>query len=99
MIVNWCTYYTKPGMRELFCAELTQSGFVGKVRNFALWYELYLPADGSDRVIVYQGWKDREHIDLHRAQEYMKSFRELKQYYVERTESEAAETAELEVIA
>lgn len=99
MIVNWCTYITKKGMREAFCHELEASGYLGKCRNYTLWYELYLPADGSDRVVVYQGWADQAHIDLHRQAEYMHIFRELKAYYVLDTKSEACTVDELEVIA
>jgi len=91
MIVNWCTYHTKPGMREMFCEELKNSGYIDGVRKNSLWYELYVPTDEADQVIVFQGWKDIEQIIHHREQEYMKYFRVLKKHCVERTESEAAQ--------
>jgi len=94
MIINWCIYETKTGMRELFCRELLASGLLHKCQTQALWYKVYLPIDGAEKVLVYQGWESAEAIERHNQAAYISQLKELKEYYVTRTVNEGYEAEE-----
>lgn len=81
-IVNWRTIHTRRGMNGLFCRDIKDSGVLEKCKDLALWYNPLLPVDGSDKVIIYEGWKTEDALLRHNNMSDIPEMKELFDYYV-----------------
>ncbi len=96
MIVLNVTYQCRPGMKEEFLEMIITEGIDTASRAEAgnIKYDYYLPADGSDELLLVEKWKDAEAIAEHGKQPHYARLKELKTEYVIDTVIERFESAE-----
>ena len=84
MIVLNVTYKCKPGMREEFLKAIRAEGLDAACRAEAgnLKYDYYLPADGSDELLLVEKWRDAEALALHGKEPHFARIGALKPQYV-----------------
>ena len=84
MIVLNVTYKCKPGMREEFLKAIRAEGLDAACRAEAgnLKYDYYLPADGSDELLLVEKWRDAEAMALHGKEPHFARIGALKPQYV-----------------
>jgi len=82
MIVCCVTYYIKQGKREEFYQKVLDAGICEKSAAEGLWYEYFFPADGSDRILIYEGWKNQAQFDAHLASEHVRTLQDIKKDYL-----------------
>jgi quinol monooxygenase YgiN len=84
MIVLNVTYRCKPGMREEFLKSIRAEGLDAACRAEAgnLKYDYYLPADGSDELLLVEKWRDAEALALHGKEPHFARIGALKPQYV-----------------
>ena len=84
MIVLNVTYRCKPGMREEFLKAIRAEGLDAACRAEAgnLKYDYYLPADGSDELLLVEKWRDAEALALHGKEPHFARIGALKPQYV-----------------
>ena len=96
MIVLNVTYQCKPDMKEEFLKRIIAEGIDTASRTEAgnIKYDYYLPADGSDELLLVEKWKDAEAIAEHGKQPHYARLKALKAEYVTDTVIERFESAE-----
>ena len=84
MIILNVTYKCKPGMREEFLNAIRAEGLDAACRAEAgnLKYDYYLPADGSDELLLVEKWRDAEALALHGKEPHFARIGALKPLYV-----------------
>ena len=84
MIILNVTYKCKPGMREEFLNAIRAEGLDAACRAEAgnLKYDYYLPADGSDELLLVEKWRDAEALALHGKEPHFARIGALKPQYV-----------------
>jgi len=78
------TYIMKPGKAGELLEALAASGVQEEIRaeEGCLQYDFFLPADGSDKVLLMEKWVSREAQQLHLTQPHMEKVRTIKPLYV-----------------
>lgn len=77
-------YYTgTDGSAKSFAEEMVKSGIVNDVRNEEgnLRYEYFFPMEDSETVLLIDGWKNQEALDIHHKSEMMIKIAELRKKY------------------
>ena len=84
MIILNVTYKCKPGMREEFLNAIRAEGLDAACRAEAgnLKYDYYVPADGSDELLLVEKWRDVEALALHGKEPHFARIGALKPQYV-----------------
>ena len=87
MIVLNVSYKCKPGMAKAFVERLEAEGIGAASRADAgnIKYDYYLPADGSDEVLLVEKWESAELLALHSKQPHLARIAEFKSGYVTET--------------
>lgn len=87
MIVLNVTYKCKPGMNRVFLDRLNDEGLAAACRAEAgnIKYDYYLPADGSDELLLVEKWRDAEALKLHAAEPHFARIGAIKAGYVDDT--------------
>ena len=84
MIALNVTYQCRPGKRDEFLGKVLAEGIDTASRaepgNFR--YAFYLPADGSDEVLLVEKWRDAEVLAHHSTLPHFKRLGELKPEFV-----------------
>ena len=84
MIVLNVTYQCKPGKRDEFLEKILAEGIDTASRaeagNFR--YVFYLPADGSDELLLVEKWRDDGALAVHREQPHYAKLAALKAEYL-----------------
>ena len=84
MIALNVTYQCKPGKRDEFLEKILAEGIDTASRaeagNFR--YVFYLPADGSDELLLVEKWRDMEAVRAHAGQPHMAGMNAFKPEYV-----------------
>ena len=84
MIALNVTYQCRPGKRDEFLGKVLAEGIDTASRaepgNFR--YAFYLPADGSDEVLLVEKWQDDGALDIHRLQPHDAKLAALKAEYL-----------------
>ncbi len=90
MIVLNVTYRCKPGMKEEFLKAIIAEGVDLACRSEAgnIKYDYYLPADGSDEILLVEKWRDSDALAEHGRQPHMARLKALKTEYVTDTRIE-----------
>ena len=87
MIALNVTYQCRPGKRDEFLEKVLAEGIdtasQAEPGNFR--YAFYLPADGSDEVLLVEKWRDAEALAEHGKQPHFARLGELKSEYVSDT--------------
>ena len=67
MIVLNVTYKCTPEKRDAFLNKLNEEGLAAACRAEAgnIKYDYYLPADGSDELLLVEKWRDKEALRIH----------------------------------
>lgn len=82
LIVN--IYYTgKDGNARKFAEEMKSSGLVDKIRaeEGNLRYDYFIPVDDNETILLIDGWKDQDALDLHHKSPMMKEIAALREKY------------------
>lgn len=84
MIVLNVTYKCRPGMREAFLKDIVTEGLDAASRSDEgnIRYDYYIPADGSDDLLLVEKWQDEESLFKHMRQPHLARLGELKEKYV-----------------
>lgn len=84
MIALNVTYQCKPGKRDEFLEKILAEGIDTASRaeagNFR--YIFYLPADGSDELLLVEKWRDDDALAVHREQPHYAKLAALKAEYL-----------------
>ena len=87
MIALNVTYQCKPGKRDEFLEKILAEGIDTASRaeagNFR--YVFYLPADGSDELLLVEKWRDGDALKAHGKMPHMARLAALKPEYVTET--------------
>ena len=96
MIVLNVTYKCRPDMKEEFLEMIITEGIdaASRAEEGNIKYDYYLPADGSDELLLVEKWKDAEAIAEHGKQPHYARLKALKTEYVTDTVIERFESAE-----
>ena len=96
MIVLNVTYKCKPDMKEEFLEMIITEGIDTASRAEAgnIMYDYYLPADGSDKLLLVEKWKDADAIAEHGKLPHYARLKALKADYVIDTIIERFESAD-----
>ncbi len=84
MIVLNVSYKCRPGMAKAFLERLESEGIGAASRADAgnIKYDYYLPADGSDELLLVEKWESAELLALHAKQPHLAKIAEFKSEYV-----------------
>ena len=84
MIVLNVIYKCKPELRDEFLEMIVTEGIDADSRAEAgnSKYDYYLPADGSDELLLVEKWRDDEALAAHRTQPHFAKLSALKTEYV-----------------
>ncbi len=90
MVVFNVIYKCKPGMRDAFLKRIEEEGIDIACRNDRgnICYDYYIPADGSDNLLLLEKWEDADTLNEHVAQPHIAKLRAFKPEYVLATESD-----------
>ncbi len=87
MIVLNVTYKCKPDKRDEFLEMIMTEGIDAASRaeagNFK--YDYYIPADGSNELLLVEKWQDADALSVHSRQPHFLRLGELKKEYVDDT--------------
>ncbi len=94
MIVLNVTYKCKSGCRDAFLSRIRERGIDAACRaeDGNLRYDYFIPADGSDDLLLLEKWRDAEALAAHGTQPHMAALKALKQQYVLDTQIERFES-------
>ena len=94
MIVLNVTYQCKPGKRDDFLKTIITEGIgaASRAETGNIKYDYYLPADGSNELLLVEKWSDAEVLAEHGRQPHYARLKELKPEYVYDTLIERFET-------
>ena len=86
-IILLVTYTAKPGKRQEYLHELTDTGILQKVReeNGCLGYDFYESAEQEDTLLLVEEWQDADSQKLHLEQPHMKKAMAIKEKYITQT--------------
>ena len=84
MIVLNVTYKCKPDMREEFLEMIYTEGIdtASRSEKGNIKYDYYIPADGSDDLLLVEKWSNAEALAAHREQPHFARLGDLKKEYV-----------------
>ena len=87
MIVLNVTYKCKTGMRDAFLEKINAEGIgeACRAQDGCEKYDYYIPADGSEELLLVEKWRDADAITIHAAQPHFKRLGELKGTFVNDT--------------
>ena len=87
MFVLNVTYKCKPGMRDAFLEQIKKEGIdaASRAEEGNSKYDYYIPADGSNELLLVEKWADAAVLKAHGAQPLFARLGELKQEFVEDT--------------
>ena len=90
MIVLNVTYKCTPEQRDAFLKKLNEEGLAAACRaeEGNLKYDYYLPADGSDEILLVEKWRDSDALAEHGRQPHIARLKALKTEYVTDTRIE-----------
>ena len=93
MIVFNVMYKCKPGKRDAFLQRIKDEGIDVACRadRGNICYDYFIPADGSDNLLLLEKWEDARTLDEHVAQSHIARLRAFKPEYVMDTESDRFE--------
>ena len=96
MIVLNVTYKCRPDMKEEFLEMIITEGIdaASRAEEGNIKYDYYLPADGSDELLLVEKWKDAGALAKHGRQPHYARLKELKTEYVIDTVIERFESAD-----
>ena len=96
MIVLNVTYQCRPGMKEEFLEMIISEGIDEASRAEAgnIQYDYYLPADGSDKLLLVEKWKNADAMKEHGKQPHYARLKALKADYVTDTIIERFQSAD-----
>lgn len=96
MIVLNVTYKCKPGMRDAFLERIRQEGIgaVCRAEEGNVKYDYYLPADGSEELLLVEKWRDAQVLAAHAKTPHLQRLGSFKAEYVTETVLEKYVTAE-----
>ena len=88
MIVINVLHRCKPGMRDKFLELLEKEGIgaASRADEGNIKYDYYLPADGSDELLLVEKWENAESLAKHMKQPHLAKLRGLQPDYVESAE-------------
>lgn len=80
MIVLNVTYKCSPEKRAAFLEKLNEEGLAAACRAEAgnIKYDYYLPADGSDELLLVEKWQNAEALKAHAAEPHFARIGEVK---------------------
>ena len=87
MIVLNVTYHCHPGLRDAFLQSVRAEGIdaASRAEDGNAQYESFLPADGGDRLLLLEKWRDAEALSAHARQSHFARLGELKAQCVRET--------------
>ena len=87
MIVLNVIYKCKPGKRNEFLEKIRAAGIDAASRAEAgnIKYDYYIPADGSDELLLVEKWRDAEALAGHAGQPHFAALGGIKAEYVDDT--------------
>ncbi len=93
MVVFNVVYKCKAGKRDAFLKRIKDEGIDVACRNDRgnIKYDYYIPADGSDELLLVEKWVDAETLDEHVKQPHITKLRAFKPEYVDDTVSDRFE--------
>jgi quinol monooxygenase YgiN len=77
-------YYTgENGNAKKFAQEMVTSGIVQEIRAESgnIRYEYFFPMEDEETVLLIDGWKDQQSIDIHHASPMMEQITKLREKY------------------
>ena len=94
MIVLNVTYKCKPELRDEFLEMIMAEGIdvACRAEDGNIKYDYYIPADGSDELLLVEKWRDADALAVHGRQPHFARIGELKADYVEETAIEKFES-------
>ena len=94
MIVLNVTYLCKPGLRDAFLKMIVTEGIDAASRgeDGNIKYDYYLPANGSDELLLVEKWRDADALARHGMQTHYAKLKSLKTEYVTDTVIERFES-------
>ena len=89
-------YYIKDGKRDDFYRTLMESGIAdaSRAEEGNEKYEYYYSPDNENELLLLEGWKSAETVELHHQSAHFKQLGELKKEYVTETAFMRYEIAE-----
>ncbi|WP_303797087.1 putative quinol monooxygenase [Ruminococcus flavefaciens] len=89
-------YYIKDGKRDDFYRTLMESGIAdaSRAEEGNEKYEYYYSPDNENELLLLEGWKSAETVELHQQSAHFKQLGELKKEYVTETAFMRYEIAE-----
>ena len=96
MIILNVLYKCRPGMKEAFLEAILTEGIGAASRAEAgnIRYDYYLPADGSDELLLVEKWQSAGALAAHGEQPLYARLKALKADYVTDTVIERFESAD-----
>ena len=93
MVVFNVIYKCKPGKRDAFLKRIVEEGIDVACRadKGNIRYDYFIPADGSDELLLLEKWEDSETLAEHVGQPHIARLRAFKPEYVIDTESDRFE--------
>ena len=84
MIVLNVTYKCRPGMRDAFLEALKRekTGEITRAEDGNIKYDYYIPADGSNELLLIEKWRDEEALSKHPHLPHFAGLQEYKPTYV-----------------
>ena len=79
-IILHCSYTRENGDPREFAYEMQNSGLQAEVKaeEGCIEYDYYAPLDGSDKVLLVEGWQNDELLERHKNSDIMAKIRALK---------------------
>ncbi len=96
MIVLNVTYRCRPELMDGFLERIYAEGIdkASRAETGNIRYDYYLPADGSNTLLLIEKWQDADALAGHGRQPHFAKLQALKAEYVEETAIERFETRE-----
>ena len=87
MIVLNVTYRCRPGMRDEFLRNIVEEGIdtASRADDGNIRYDYFIPADGSDDLLLIEKWRDRDAFTAHGRQPQYARLAKLKEAFVTET--------------
>lgn len=86
-IILLVTYTAKPGKRQDYLQELTDSGILQKVRaeEGCIRYDFYESAEQENTLLLVEEWQNADSQKIHLEQPHMKEAMAIKEKYITQT--------------
>lgn len=84
MVIFNVVYKCKPGKRDAFLERIKKEGIdlACRADRGNIKYDYYIPADGSEELLLVEKWEDRKTLDEHVKQPHITRLRSFKPEYV-----------------